>query len=149
LVADSKEIRELTSLIADTNKKMQMRFKREHTYTLEKYEERLYKEVIYDTRPDQYAEEIQVNVNTLKKAKLPTRIRNMSEIALEGQKLARWPIHPARSHKVQNMHEPTNSKIVDPYHWVQTMSQEDRNLFKREEEEYYQLNLLKHDMLHK
>ena len=61
-----------------------MRFKREHTYTLEKYEERLYKEVIYDTRPDQYAEEIQVNVNTLKKAKLPTRIRNMSEMALEG-----------------------------------------------------------------
>lgn len=51
-MADSKEIRELTQLIADTNKKMQMRFKREHTYTLEKYEERLYKEVIYDTRPD-------------------------------------------------------------------------------------------------
>jgi RNA polymerase-interacting CarD/CdnL/TRCF family regulator len=47
------------------------------------------------------------------------------------------------------MHEPTNSKIVDPYHWVMTMSEEDKNLFKREEEEYYQLNLLKHDMLHK
>lgn len=57
-MADSKEIRELTQLISDTNKKMEMRFKREHTYTLEKYEERLYKEVIYDTRADQYAEEI-------------------------------------------------------------------------------------------
>ena len=52
MVADSKEIRELSQLIADTNKKMQMRFKREHVYKLEKYEERLYKEVIYDTRAD-------------------------------------------------------------------------------------------------
>ena len=47
------------------------------------------------------------------------------------------------------MHEPSNNKIVDPYHWIQNMSEEDKNLFKREEEEYYQLNLLKHDMLHK
>ncbi len=118
MVADSKEIRELSQLIADTNKKMQMRFKREHNYKLEKYEERLYKEVIYDTRADQYAEEIKVNVNTLKKAKMPSRIRNMTEAAIEGQKIARWPIHPARPHKLQNMHEPTNTKIVDPYHWI-------------------------------
>ena len=73
----------------------------------------------------------------------------MSEMAIEGQKIARWPIHPSRPHKVLNMHEPTNNKIVDPYHWIQNMSEEDKNLFKREEEEYYQLNLLKHDMLHK
>jgi len=52
MVADSKDIRELSQVIAETNRKMQMRFKREHTYTLEKYEERLYKEVIYDTRKD-------------------------------------------------------------------------------------------------
>ena len=52
MVADSKEIKELRQLIADTNKKMQMRFKREHVYKLEKHEERLYKEVIYDTRAD-------------------------------------------------------------------------------------------------
>ena len=55
-------------MIADTNKKMQMRFKREHTYTLEKYEERLYKEVIYDTRPDQATDQVKVLINPLKKA---------------------------------------------------------------------------------
>jgi hypothetical protein len=47
------------------------------------------------------------------------------------------------------MHEPTNTNLVDPYHWVQNMTVEDKELFKREEDEYYQLNLLKHDMLHK
>jgi pyruvate-formate lyase-activating enzyme len=149
MVADSKDIRELFQVIAETNRKMQMRFKREHTYTLEKYEERLYKEVIYDTRQDQYAEEISVNVNTLKKAKLPTRIRNINQAAQEAQTIARWPIHPKRPYKVQNMHEPTTSKLNDPYHWVREMTAEDRALFKREEEEYFRLLMLKNDLLHK
>ena len=56
-----------------------MRFKREHQYNLEKYEERLYKEVIYDTRPDLANDEVKVLSNPLKKARLPTKIRNMAE----------------------------------------------------------------------
>jgi hypothetical protein len=117
-VADSPQLRELTSLIADTNRKMQMRYKREHTYRLEKYEERLYKEVVYDTRPDIQNDEVKVLQNSLKKAKVPTKIRNFAETAKEGLKMARWPIHPRRSHKVENMHEPSTSKIIDPYHWI-------------------------------
>ena len=35
----SKELKDLTSLISETNKKLVMKFKREHQYTLEKYEE--------------------------------------------------------------------------------------------------------------
>ena len=54
----------------------------------------MYKEVVYDTRPDTPYDEIKVHANPLKKAKLPTKIRNMNEAAKEGQKLARWPIHP-------------------------------------------------------
>ena len=62
----------------------------------------------------------------------------MEYTALEGQKQARWPIHPSRPHKVVNMHEPTNSKLMDPFHWIEaSMSEEDKTLFKREEEEYY------------
>lgn len=61
-----------------------MRFKREHTYKLEKFEERLYKDVIYDTRPDINNDEIRVFANPLKKAKYPSRIRNMHEAAMEG-----------------------------------------------------------------
>lgn len=62
---------------------MQMRFKREHTYNLEKYEERLYKEVIYDTRPNTDMNEERILGNPLKKASAPSRIRNMTEAALE------------------------------------------------------------------
>lgn len=59
-----------------------MRFKREHIYKLEKFEERLYKEVIYDTRPDVNNDEIKVIANPLKKAKYPSKIRNLHEAAL-------------------------------------------------------------------
>lgn len=58
LIIDTKETRELTDLISDTNRKLQMRFKREHSYKVEKYEERLYKEVVYDARPDTDPEEV-------------------------------------------------------------------------------------------
>lgn len=127
-----------------------MRFKREHQYTLEKYEERLYKEVIYDARPGLELDEVKVLANPLKKAKAPSRIRNMEEAARAGLKAAHWPIHPQRPHRVQNMHEPSNSKVVDPYHWMgPQMSKEDRDLFLREETEYYQLSLLKQDMLYR
>lgn len=95
-----------------------MKFKREHQYTLERYEERLYKEVIYDARPNMEMDEVFVLHNPLKKAKIPSKIRNMNEAAQEGQKIARWPIHPQRPHKITNMHEPTTAKLVDPYHWV-------------------------------
>lgn len=84
----------MTSLIAETNKKMQMRFKREHKYKLEKYEERLYKEVIYDARPNLDTEEVRVLGNPLKKSHTPSKIRYLNETALEAQKIARWPIHP-------------------------------------------------------
>lgn len=47
------------------------------------------------------------------------------------------------------MHEPTTTKLVDPYNWVQNMTDADKSLFKREEDEYYNLNLLKYDLLHK
>lgn len=73
---------------------MQMRFKREHQYTLEKYEERLYKEVIYDARPNMDLDEVKVLANPLKKAKVPTKIRNIDEAAKAGLKAAHWPIHP-------------------------------------------------------
>lgn len=40
--------------------------------------------------------------------------------------------------------------MVDPYNWIQTsMSVEDKNLFKREEEEFYNCSLFRYDMLHK
>ena len=39
-------------------------------------------------------DEVKVIANPLKKAKVPTKIRNMNEAAVKGLKAARWPIHP-------------------------------------------------------
>jgi hypothetical protein len=39
MIAQSQDLRDLSTLIGETNKKLQMRYKREHKYTLEKYEE--------------------------------------------------------------------------------------------------------------
>lgn len=75
---------------------MQMRFKREHVYKLEKFEERLYKEVVYDTRPNLDNEEVRLLSNPMKKAKMPTKIRNMHQTAIDARSIARWPIHPSR-----------------------------------------------------
>lgn len=47
---NSKDLQQMTSLIDQTNRKLKLKFKREHKYDLKQYEERLYKEVVYDTR---------------------------------------------------------------------------------------------------
>ena len=53
-----------------------MQFKREHKYDLKIYEEQLYKEVMFDARPNyDQTEEYRLN-NTLKKAKAGGFIRN-------------------------------------------------------------------------
>lgn len=58
-----------------------MRYKREHQYTLQNYEEKLYKEVVYDARPDLQPDEVRLFANPLKKSKTPTKIRNSNEMA--------------------------------------------------------------------
>ena len=71
----------MSELIDQTNRKLRMRYKREHNYNLEHYEERLYKEVVYDTRTSQIAtrQEEHRFGNPLKKtAKGGTRIRNLT-----------------------------------------------------------------------
>lgn len=52
------------------------------------YEERLYKEVVYDLRPNQTPDEDLRIASNLKKANVPHRIRNMTETAMESYKEA-------------------------------------------------------------
>ena len=47
-----EDMAELSKLIEEANKKTQMRFKREHRYDLKPYEEQIYKEVVFDARPN-------------------------------------------------------------------------------------------------
>ena len=47
------------------------------------------------------------------------------------------------------MHEPEKNKLVDPYYWIKDMNEEERDHFMMNEEEFYDLQLLKCDMLHK
>ena len=56
-----------------------MSFKREHKYDLEIYEERLYKEVMFDARPSYAQDEEITRGNLLKKVKSPNVVRNMHE----------------------------------------------------------------------
>jgi hypothetical protein len=74
----------MTKLIAETNKKLEMRYKREHKYVTKNHEERLYKEVVYDTRPGNLATEEEEFrfMNPLKRAsKGGVGIRNINESA--------------------------------------------------------------------
>jgi len=68
-IVQSKDISDLSNLIGETNKKLQLSFKREHKYNLKIYEEQLYKEVMYDARPSYEQEETMKFGNKLKKVK--------------------------------------------------------------------------------
>lgn len=65
-----------------------MKFKREHKYTIEKYEEQLYKEVLYDLRPGLIGDDDFKITNPLKKAKYPSKIRNIEETSMEALNMA-------------------------------------------------------------
>ena len=57
-----------------------MDFKREHKYDVEMYEEKLYKEVVFDTRVDASEQEEHRFMNPLKKPKKGgARIRNLDQ----------------------------------------------------------------------
>jgi hypothetical protein len=61
-----------------------MKFKSEHKYDLKLFEERLYKEVVYDARPNNIPtqEEEYKFMNPLKRAnKGGTRVRNLNEVS--------------------------------------------------------------------
>ena len=96
----SKDLKELTHLIDTTNRKLQMSFKREHKYNLKIYEEQLYKEVMFDARPDlDQTEETRWN-NTLKKAKASGATRNVSKQYDEIKDIVPWPSHKKIPHKI-------------------------------------------------
>jgi len=77
-VAQSEELDDLTRSIDKANRKLAMKYKREHKYDVKLYEEQLYKEVIYDTRIDASEVEEFRTMNPLKKARPGGgRIRNL------------------------------------------------------------------------
>mgnify|MGYP000509949047 CR=1 FL=1 len=82
-VAHSEELDDLTRSIDKTNRKLSMKFKREHKYEVKMHEERLYKEVVYDTRVNASEVEEKLIMNPLKKARRggSGRIRNLVETA--------------------------------------------------------------------
>ena len=47
------------------------------------------------------------------------------------------------------MHEAEASKLVDPYYWMKDMTEEEKRMFVRDEDDYYELLLIKYDLLHK
>ena len=47
-------------------------------------------------------------------------------------KEAIWPVHPRRPQRVENIHEIGEEKrILDPYAWLKTMTEKEKDLFDR------------------
>ena len=79
-IAHSEELDKLTRSIDKANRKLSMKFKREHKYTVQMYEEQLYKEVVYDTRVNATEAEEYRYMNPLKKSRPGGgKIRNLPE----------------------------------------------------------------------
>ncbi|CDW77077.1 oligopeptidase b [Stylonychia lemnae] len=147
-IAQSKDINELNTLIGQTNKKLVMKYKREHAYKLEKYEERLYKEVFYDLRPNKNPQEEVTIMNPLKKSRLPHRYRNIVEISQESYREAQWPRHQRRPQEVVNIHTMNKEgRIMDPYKWMEHMSEEEKKDFLLVEHDFYTMCMMKQDLL--
>ena len=82
----------MTRAIDKVNRELKMKYKREHKYKIEMYEEQLYKEVVYDTRVDASEIEEYKYMNPLKKPrKGGARIRNLHEESKEAQDAIKAP----------------------------------------------------------
>ena len=153
-MAQSDELDSLTRSIDKTNRALSMKFKREHKYQTEIYEEQLYKEVVYDTRVDATEKEEFRFMNPLKKARPGGGgNRNLAEAAKLGAELAQSPLHQRKRRDFLHLHPELNSKrtkMYDPYSYMRdAMNKDEEEAFLEKEQNFLQLMLLKSDMLTK
>ena len=93
-VAKSDELDDLTRSIDKANRKLAMKYRREHKYGVEMYEEQLYKEVVYDTRIDATEVEEFRYMNPLKKSSPRAgKFRNLTEVQQEASEMIGAPFH--------------------------------------------------------
>ena len=133
-VAQSDELDDLTRPIDKANRQLAMKFKREHKYDLQIYDEQLYKEVIYDTRKNATEVESYRYTNPLKKArKGGGQIRNMHKHMEELEDLMIAPMHQRKQTPYSHLHRemnPIKNKMYDPYAYLH------KNYSKEEEESF-------------
>ena len=131
-VAKSDELDDLTRSIDKANRQLAMKFKREHKYDMQIYDEQLYKEVVYDTRTNATEAESFRYTNPLKKArKGGGQIRNIQQYMQEMEEFMVAPIHQRKQTPYSHLHRemnPIKSKMYDPYAFLH------KNLSKEEEE---------------
>ena len=141
----------MTKAIDKTNRELKMKYKREHKYKVEMYEEQLYKEVVYDTRSNATEAEEYKFMNPLKKSrKGGTRIRNINQEAKDAQERAHVPAHTRRPVLVQNAQQAAEDRIYDPYDYFRTgFPEEEEGIFCTKEQNFQQLMLIKYDYLTK
>lgn len=140
-VAHSDELDDLQRTIDKTNRKLMMKFKREHKYEVAKHEEQLYKEVVYDTRIDASEAEEQRFMNPLKKARRGSgSIRNLDEAQKEAMQIVSAPLHARKKTPFQHMHPEFNKqdgktvKMYDPYAYFRSnlSAEEEKNFLAKE-----------------
>lgn len=159
-VVQSEALDSLTRQIDETNRKLQMKYKREHKYDLKMYEEQLYKEVVYDTRLDATEKEEFRFMNPLKKVRQwadPTFGRNYIEDAKNAEELARSPIHLRKHTKIRPLYSAHSDKssnnkqveVTDPYdHWrTGQILESDVVEFESKERQFWEQMTFRGDLL--
>ena len=122
MVAKSDELDDLTRSIDKTNRKLAMKFKREHKYDMKIYEEQLYKEVVYDTRKHATEVESKMYNNPLKKARGGGgQIRNIQQYMQDIEDYMVAPVHQRKETPYSHLHRemnPIKGKMHDPYAYL-------------------------------
>lgn len=132
-----------------------MKYKREHTYGIQMYEEQLYKEVVYDTRVDATEVEEYRFMNPLKKARPGGgQFRNLTEAQQHAHDIISAPIHARKKTPFMHMHSDLNprgkTKMFDPYGYFRdNLAKEEEIAFQAKESTFFQMMLLKSDLLTK
>ena len=86
----------------------------------------------------------------MKETRSPSRIRSIAAMQEMSLREAIWPVHQRRPKRVENIHETDEKKrVVDPYHWMKTMNEQEKLTFERQENEWYQMCLIRFDSLYR
>lgn len=119
-----------------------MKYQREHKYNLNKSEEPLYKEVVFETSKHSRKQDMLKPYNKLKKQET-SNVRNWDDLAATMSDLARIPKHAKINQDKVNKHEFYN----DPYMYLEDPNQEMREKFDELENRYRRNLTMKHGFL--
>lgn len=141
-VVSTRDVDELTDLIARTNKHLTLKYKREHKYNITPSQEHLYKEVTFETSDLEIIKSTEKTKNPLKNQGA-VKVRNWDALNADGMKKAELPKHPMFKLKTQNKFE----EYMDVFKYLENPTENQSRAFNAQEDTYRNLMTLKHTFL--